>query len=226
MTCERLAGLRSLDGAEAAKLVRLDVDLATETDTTGRTADEADTVRVQTLVDGRRTGLGASERDTTSLDRLLPLCFQMTFSEVPDNSRLHEELDPVEGDEPDDVPHPDDANPATRDSLDVGEAPVSVRSDDRRDDLRNDEGEHQGNGRPLHEAESVRTRNEDERLRNDSDLQVDNGVKFLVVVVNTASLKLSVERDVELVLEEVCLDDDNNKNNPVTKKYQHVVSET
>ena len=43
---ERLANLRSLDGAEAPELVRADVDPAAKTDTAGRATDEADTVEV------------------------------------------------------------------------------------------------------------------------------------------------------------------------------------
>ena len=80
-------------------------------------------------------------------------------------------------------PNPDDTNPAARDTLDVGEAPVTVHSDDRRNKLRNAERTHESERRTLHEEEAVRTRDEDESLRDDGNLEVDDGVELRVVVV-------------------------------------------
>jgi len=64
----------------------------------------------------------------------------MAPAEVFEHGSLHRELDQVERQEPDDVPHPDGTDLASGDAMDPGEAPVSVRSDDRRDELRNAEG--------------------------------------------------------------------------------------
>ena len=49
---------------------------------------------------------------------------------------------------PDDVPNPDDSDPSSRDSLDVGEAPISESGDDGRDELSETEGKHQSGRRP------------------------------------------------------------------------------
>ena len=108
-------------------------------------------------------------------------------------------------------PNPDDTNPATRDTVDVSEAPVGVDSDDRRNELSQAEGEHEGVRRALHEEEAVRTGDEDERLRDDGDLEVDDRVQLPVVRVDGEG---SRKRNAELVLEEGRLLDDDDKRDP------------
>lgn len=56
--------------------------------------------------------------------------------------------------------------------MNLREAPVTVDSDDGRNELGNAEGTHESERGSLHEEEAVRTRDEDERLRDDRDLQV------------------------------------------------------
>ena len=131
----------------------------------------------------------------------------MTVTKVLDDSCLHSELDPVERNEPDDVPNPDDTNPATRDSLDVGEAPVTVGSNDRRDELSDAEGTHESNRGALHEEPTVRTGDEDEGLRDDGNLEVDDGVELVIVVVE-GLVGVVLEGDTELAPEEVCANAD------------------
>ena len=114
-------------------------------------------------------------------------------------------------------PDPDNTNPATRDTLDVGEAPVGVGGDDGRDDLSDDEGTHERKGGTLHEAETVRASDEDERLGNDSDLEVRNHVQLRVVAVHTRASGRR-QRDTELVLEEGRLNDDNNEDDAARQK--------
>lgn len=75
------------------------------------------------------------------------------------------------------------------------------RSDNRRDELCEEEGTEQGSRGTLHEEERVRTRDEDERLRDLGDLEVDDHVDLLVVVVDDVG-------DAKLVREEGGLDDD------------------
>ena len=110
-------------------------------------------------------------------------------------------------------PNPDDTNPATRDCLDLGEAPVAVRSNDRRDELRDAEGTHEGERRALHEEEAVRARDEDEGLRDDGDLKVDDGVELGVVVAGRRGREAAGEGDTELVVEPSRLDDDRDERN-------------
>ena len=110
-------------------------------------------------------------------------------------------------------PDPNDTNPTTRNRLNVGEAPVAVRRDDRRDELGNAERTHEGERRTLHEEEAVRTRDEDESLRDDGNLEVDDRVKLGVVVVDSL-VSATGEGDTELVVEPGGPDDDGDKGNP------------
>ena len=115
-------------------------------------------------------------------------------------------------------PNPDDTNPATRDRLNLGEAPVAVRSDDRRDELRDAEGTHEGERRALHEEEAVRTRDEDEGLRDDGDLEVHDSVELRVVVVERLGRAVA-ERDAELAVEPVRADRNRDEGDPVHPKH-------
>ena len=95
--------------------------------------------------------------------------------------------------------------------MDVSEAPVGVDGDDSRDELGQAEREHESVGRALHEEEAVRTRDEDERLRDDGNLEVDDRVQLRVVRVDGEGRR---EADTELVLEEGGLLDDDDKGDP------------
>ena len=98
------AGLRRLDGREAAKLFGLDRDLLPEADLVGSAAEEADTVRVQRLVDRGSARLSAGDRDARrGLDGLLADGTLVTVAQVLDDSGLHRELDEIHGHEPDNV---------------------------------------------------------------------------------------------------------------------------
>ena len=97
-------------------------------------------------------------------------------------------------------PDPHDTDPSTRDTLDLRESPVGVRGNDRGDELGNAESTHQGERGTFHEEESVRTRDEDQSLRDDSDLKVHNHVKLRIVDGDLASGRL--EADTKLPLEE------------------------
>ena len=98
--------------------------------------------------------------------------------------------------------------------MDVGEAPVGEGSDDGGDKLSKCEGSHESERGALHEEETVRPGNEDEGLRNDRNLEVDNRVQDTVVVVVRLN-SLILEVNTELVVEERGLDADSNKSNPV-----------
>ena len=95
--------------------------------------------------------------------------------------------------------------------MDISEAPVGVDGDDRRDKLGQAEREHESVGRALHEEEAVLTRDEDERLRDDGDLEVDDRVQLRVVRVDG---EVHREAGTELALEEGRLLDDDNKGDP------------
>ena len=72
---------------------------------------------------------------------------------------------------------------------------------------------HEGERRALHEEEAVRTRDEDEGLRDDGDLEVDDGVELGVVVAGRRGVEAAGEGDTELVVEPSRLDDDRNERN-------------
>ena len=196
------------------------MDSSTEANLARRAPDERHTVRVQALVDRSSARLGTGKRHTTGLrSHLLALLALVTGAEPADDRRLHRELDPVERDEPDDVPDPDNTDPAAGDGVNIREAPVGVCSDDGGDDLGDDERTHECERRTLHEEESVRTSDEDERLGNDSDLEVRNHVQLRVVAVH-ARASGGRQRDAELVLEEGGLNDNNNEDNAANRKKQ------
>jgi len=54
---------------------------------------------------------------------------------------------------------------------------------------------------------------EDERLRNNGDLEVDNCVQLFIIVVDLT--RVGIQMDVELALEEVRLEDHDNKDDPI-----------
>ena len=178
----------------------------------GSPLDEADTVRVETLVDTGGTTLGASQWDITSGDTLLShLAFTAVTPELDDGS-LHGELDKVEGEEPNYVPDPDNTDPTARDGGNVGELPVGVGSDDGRHELSDTESTEQCSRGTFHEEESMRTGDEDQSLGDDGNLEVDNHVDLRGV---GTKLGLAVDSNAELVLEEVGLHNDNDKGNPM-----------
>lgn len=97
--------------------------------------------------------------------------------------------------------------------MDIREAPISVHGDDRGDELGNTEGNEQSRRRTLHEEEAVRPSHEDERLRDNRNLEVNDRVQDTVVVVGRLD-SLVLEVDTELVIEECGPDADSNKSNP------------
>jgi len=80
----------------------------------------------------------------------------------------------------------------------LGEAPVTESSDDGGYELSETKGTHEGVGRALGPGRTVRSSDEDEGLRDDGDLEVDNHVTLVVVDV------LADWIDTELALEEGC----------------------
>ncbi len=111
-------------------------------------------------------------------------------------------------------PDPDNADPTTRDSPDVSEAPVTVSGDDGGHKLGQAEGEEKSRGGTLHEEESMRTSNEDQGLRYDGDLKVDDHVQLRIVRLHGGGL----EGNAELVLEECGLHNDDDKGNPIGRQ--------
>ena len=118
-------------------------------------------------------------------------------------------------------PNPDDTNPTTRDTVNISEAPVGVHGDDRRDELSKAERGEEGHRRTLHEKESVRTRDEDEGLRDDGNLEVDDRMKTAVVVVRRLD-RAVLEDDTELVVEESRLDADGDEGDRGESEVQTV----
>lgn len=60
----------------------------------------------------------------------------------------------------------------------------------------------------------MRTRDEDECLRDDSDLEVDNGVELRIVVVTSSCGSTIAEGDTKLTVEPVSADADSNEGDP------------
>jgi len=100
-------------------------------------------------------------------------------------------------------PNPNYTNPSTRDRLYLRETKVGVSGDNRGYQLRNAEGGTESSRRAFHEEEAMRTGDEDQRLRYNSNLKVYNHVKLRVIA--TGRGWTSVEGNFELVIEEVGL---------------------
>ena len=71
------------------------------------------------------------------------------------------------------------------------------------------ERDHKSDRGALHEEEAMRTCDEDKRLRNDSNLQVNDGVKLRVI--GARGINFAIERDAKLVIEEAGLHYDGNE---------------
>lgn len=102
--------------------------------------------------------------------------------------------------------------------MNLGEAPVGVDSDDRRDELRDAERTKQGVRGHLHEKETMRTCDEDECLRDDGHLEVDDHVQLRVVGV-FGFAKRGIEPNAKFILEEVGLENDNDQRDPECTRW-------
>ena len=111
-------------------------------------------------------------------------------------------------------PNPDNTDPTTLDRLDLSEAPVTVRSNDRGHKLGKAEGAEEGSRGALHEEGAVRTHDEDEGLRDGGDLEEEDCVQLEVVVVIRGGRRASGEGDTEVAVEPVGADADSNERDP------------
>ena len=172
MPSKRLASVCGLDACKPLELGLAHLHaLPAKANLARRALDKRHTVRVQTLVEGAHTRLRPRHRHALGRARDLPRHPRLVApAEVLDHGGLHRELDQVERQEPDDVPHPDNADPPPGDAVDLGEAQVGIGGDKRRDELRNAEGTEERVRGHLPEEEAVRTCDEDEGLRDDSHL--------------------------------------------------------
>lgn len=175
------------------QLVLRHLDLGSTLESVGRSAEERSSVGVKGLVSGG----GSLEELAVLVDQGDSPLGSLSLLEESNDGLLEAELDQVEGEVPDNVPDPDNTDPATRDGGDVGEVPVSEASNDRRNELGDTESNHERNRWSLHPGESVGSSDKDERLRDDGNLKVNDHVALRVIAV------LANGVDVESVLEEL-----------------------
>lgn len=144
----------------------------------------------------------------------------LSLLEIGNDGLLESKLDEIEREVPDNVPNPNDTDPSTRDTSDVGEAPVSEGGDDGRDELSETESTHEGERWSLSPGRTVRSGDEDKSLGDDGDLEVDDHVSSVIVdIVDT----LSGDRvDTELVLEEVSVSHDGEQGDGGSGKVETV----
>jgi len=181
---ERLLGLAEsstggdgLSRGESSEFPVIGVDAATENRVAVGPLNEAGTVRVERLVNGGSSGGCALE--LVGRDGLVE---RYWWLEHADNG-THSKLDEVKRQEPDDVPDPDNSNPGARDTFNIGEAPVTESSNQRRDELGDNEGTKQSCRGALHEEPSVGSGDKDQGLGNDGNLKVDDHVQTGVILV-------------------------------------------
>jgi len=87
-------------------------------------------------VDRGGTGCGLDQGDASSSEAGLSSGAALTtLANVLDDGSFHSKLDEIEREEPDDIPDPNNSDPATGNGTDLGEAPVSVRGDNGRNKL-------------------------------------------------------------------------------------------
>jgi hypothetical protein len=65
----------------------------------------------------------------------------VTLAEVLDDSSLHGEFDTIEGEEPNEVPYPDNSDPSAGDAGDLSEWPVTESGNEGGDELSKAEGD-------------------------------------------------------------------------------------
>lgn len=94
--------------------------------------------------------------------------------------------------------------------MNLGETPVSEAGDNGRDELSDAEGNHQGSRGTFHEEEAMGTGDEDQGLRDDGNLEVDNHMELTIINIDWGSRSV-LEGNTKFVLEEVGLKDDDNK---------------
>ncbi len=220
MTSKRFARLCSLDACKPLELALAHLHaLPAKANLTRRALDKRHTIRVQALVDRAHAGLRPRHRHAVGCARdLLVQLSLVPPAQVLDHCRLHRKLDHVKRQEPHDVPHPDDANPSSRDAVNLGEAPVGVDSDDRRDELRDAERTKERVRGHLHEEEAVGTCDEDKCLRDDGHLEVDDHVQ-LRVVGELGVARQVIEMNAKFILEEVGLENDNDQRDPECTRW-------
>lgn len=201
-------GVVSLNAAEAGKLVGINVDLLTKANFPSRTTQEGDTVGIEGFVDGGSAGLSSVERNiaTLSPDHLFLGFALPTLAKRLNDSRFHGKLDQIERKEPDNIPNPDDPDPSTLDGVDLREAPIGVSGNDTGHNLCNDESHQQRIGRSLSEEESVSTSDENQSLRDNGNLKVNDHMDLRVVGIFGRPRSISESR-AEFVEEEVGVQD-------------------
>jgi hypothetical protein len=204
--------LLSLDGRESLQLVLGHVDLLSSLELVGGSRDKVGSVRVEGLVSGSSSGQSFSRL----VDEGGGNSGSLSLLEVLDDGELHGVLDEIHGEVPDNVPDPDDTDPSTRDRSDVGEAPITESGNDGRDQLSETEGNHECVRRSLGPRRSVRSSNEDESLRDDGNLEVDDHVCSGIVGI------LSDGIDTESVLKEGSVSHDGVKSNSGSSEVETV----
>ena len=202
----------SLDGRESLQLVLGHVDLLSSLELVGSSRDKVGSVRVEGLVSGSSSGQSFSRL----VDEGGGNSGSLSLLEVLDDGELHGVLDEIHGEVPDNVPDPDDTDPSTRDRSDVGEAPITESGNDGRDQLSETEGNHECVRRSLGPRRSVRSSNEDESLRDDGNLEVDDHVCSGIVGI------LSDGIDTESVLKEGSVSHDGVKSNSGSSEVETV----
>ena len=219
MTSKRLARLCSLDACKPLELALAHLhSLFAKADLARRALDKRHTVRVQALVDRAHAGLGPRHLHALGCARDLLLQLRLvSLAQVLDHRCLHGKLDHVKRQEPHNIPHPDNAEPTSGDAVNLGEGPVGVDSDERREELCEAKSTEERVRGHLHEEEAVRTCDEDECLRDDGHLEVDNHVQLWVVGVLGFG-KRGIEVNAKVILEEVGLKNDNDQRDPECTK--------
>ena len=112
-------GLSSLDAAEPTELPLIDVDFfTTKTDLASGPLHKADSTSVHALM----SRASSTHFSLTLFVQVAPL--SLTLANSLDHLS-HRKFDQVQGEQPDNRPDPDDANPSTADWLDGGKVPIS-----------------------------------------------------------------------------------------------------
>jgi hypothetical protein len=98
--------------------------------------------------------------------------------------------------------------------VDLREAPIAKASNNGGDQLSKAECKEQCRRRTFHKEEAVGPSDENQRLRDDGDLQVNDHVQLRIVVV-LLTIPAIGQMHLELPLEEGRLENDNDKHNTI-----------
>ncbi|KAI9252286.1 hypothetical protein BDA99DRAFT_177685 [Phascolomyces articulosus] len=127
---------------------------------------------------------------------------------------LHTKLEEIHGQEPDKVPDPNNTSPIPTTATHISEAPVGIDGNEGSNQLSNNESGHQVNRWTFHEEPAAGTSDENQTLRHNRNLQVDDRVVNMIIdpIIGTGTRVFSTGQfNTKLIMEESGVEHDSSE---------------